>query len=131
MSGCVFKGWIPNLGREHEFHLISGVSIFLTYLSQTAPEPLRFPPLVPMNEKPPFCPRLVLQRCGSAVIRSPTVQVRGENVVNLVNPGDCLKLSSVLNCLSVVMATNLAFLIVSLRSAIFLARAFRERESQP
>ena len=73
-SGSVLRGWIPNLGREHEFHLISGVSIFLTYLSQTAPEPLRFPPLVPMNEKPPFCPRLVLQRCGSAVIRSQTVQ---------------------------------------------------------
>ena len=72
----------------------------------------------------------MLKRCGSAVIRSPTVQVRGENVVNLVNPGDCLKMSPVLNCLSVVMATNLALFIDSLRSAIFsCARFQRERES--
>ena len=68
----------------------------MTYLSQTAPEPLRFPFLVPLNEKPPLLPPpcvAMMWECRHSQPNRPGVG--GENVVNLVNPGDCLKMSSI------------------------------------
>ena len=96
----------PNLGREHEFHLISGISIFLTHLSQTIPESLRFPPLVPLMRSSFSTPVLCCNGVGVPSFVVPTGGVRGETVVNIVNPGDCLKESPIVTCLSVVLAWN-------------------------